>query len=299
MRGRRALSVGFIAALVSVLAAHAATAAETEASSTLEVIRAAHHPDIDRVVFEFDGPVPDSDVHYVRRLVGDPSGRRVPVPGQAVLQVTMFDTVAHDEFGPRAAARNTFPLPNVMSVLQGGDFEGVVTYGIGLAKEQPFDVFTLTNPSRLVIDIDAAFSTVPKQVFFIDANKVEEGTPPYVTPVSRPVLPATPATGVMDRLFAGPTPAEAEAGLLPPKYPSLTERSGATDYKNLRIRNGIARVKLTGGCDSGGSTVTVADEIMPTLKQFDTVDFVKIYDPQGETEQPRGRTDSIPFCLEP
>jgi len=165
--------------------------------------------------------------------------------------------------------------------------------------KQPFEVFTLTSPSRLVIDIEAAFQTVPKQVFFIDVNKVEEGTPPYVTPVSRPVLPASPATGVMDRLFAGPTPGEAEAGLLPPKFPSLTERSGATDYRNLRIRNGIARIKLTGGCDSGGSTVTVADEIMPTLKQFDTVDFVKIYDPDGETEQPRGRTDSIPFCLEP
>ena len=45
--------------------------------------------------------------------------------------------------------------------------------------------------------------------------------------------------------------------------------------------------------------MTVADEIMATLRQFDTVDVVKIFDPFGRTERPTGRTDSIPGCLEP
>jgi len=278
-------------------AAHALDGPPTQ--SSLEVIRAAHHPGFDRVVFEFDGPIPPAEVSYVRRLVGDPSGLPVPLPGPATLQVTMRDTVAHDELGDRASRRNPFALPNVMSVLQSGDFEGVVTYGIGLAERQPFTTFTLSDPSRLVVDIEAAFPTVTEQVFFIDVGLVEEGETPYVTPVARPVLPLTPAGGVMDRLFAGPTSEEAEAGLLPPTFPSLTARSGATGYKNLRITNDIARVKLTGGCDSGGSTITVADEIMPSLRQFPNVDFVKIYDPSGETERPHGRSDSIPTCLEP
>ena len=70
-------------------------------------------------------------------------------------------------------------------------------------------------------------------------------------------------------------------------------------FTRLGVRAGVARVQLVGGCSSGGSTVTIAGEIMPSLRQLATVDFVKIYDPQGRTENPTGRVDSIPACLEP
>jgi hypothetical protein len=45
--------------------------------------------------------------------------------------------------------------------------------------------------------------------------------------------------------------------------------------------------------------VTIAGEIMPTLRQFADVDHVKILAPDGTTENPTGHTDSIPECLEP
>jgi hypothetical protein len=61
----------------------------------------------------------------------------------------------------------------------------------------------------------------------------------------------------------------------------------------------VARVWLTGRLSSGGSTFTVASEIMPTLKQFPSVRWVKIYDQNGRTERPFGHSDSIPFSLEP
>jgi hypothetical protein len=38
---------------------------------------------------------------------------------------------------------------------------------------------------------------------------------------------------------------------------------------------------------------------MPTLKQFPSVHWVKIYDQNGQTERPSGHSDSIPFSLEP
>ena len=76
-------------------------------------------------------------------------------------------------------------------------------------------------------------------------------------------------------------------------------RSKAKSYADLTIADGIARVRLTGGCSSGGSTVSIAGSIMPTLRQFDSVDWVKIYDPAGTTEVPTGYVDSIPECLEP
>jgi hypothetical protein len=75
--------------------------------------------------------------------------------------------------------------------------------------------------------------------------------------------------------------------------------SKATGFTDLSISGGIARVRLTGGCAGNGSTFTVADEIMPTLRQFSTVDYVKIYGPAGYTEAPTGNSDSIPPCLEP
>jgi len=48
-----------------------------------------------------------------------------------------------------------------------------------------------------------------------------------------------------------------------------------------------------------GSTVPVTGEIMPTPRQSASVDWVKIFDPTGNTENPTGQPDSIPVCLEP
>ncbi len=74
---------------------------------------------------------------------------------------------------------------------------------------------------------------------------------------------------------------------------------GATGFKILSIRDGVARVQLTGKLSSGGSTFTIASEIMPTLKQFHSVHWVKVYDQSGPTERPFGHCDSIPLSLEP
>ncbi|SHN87750.1 Alcohol dehydrogenase GroES-like domain-containing protein [Geodermatophilus obscurus] len=71
-------------------------------------------------------------------------------------------------------------------------------------------------------------------------------------------LPQTPATGVMDRLFAGPTPAEQARGL-------QFLASGATGFSDLSLSQQIARVRLAGGCSSGGPTVSIAGEIFPLL----------------------------------
>lgn len=270
----------------------AATA--TAGVATLVGVRAAHHPGFDRVVFDFRGGLPAGvDVRSVDRLLGDATGTPVPVAGRATLQVRFEGTDAHDDAGqPTAPSSLAFALPNVTSVVRSGDFEAVTTYGIGLAAGRPFAVSTLRSPDRVVVDVEAAFRTVTRSVWFFDEGRYLRGTPPFTTPVPRPVLPRTPATGVTDRLFAGPTAAELARGLrlLP---------SGATGFRGLRITAGVARVQLVGGCRSGGSTVGIADELRPTLRQFPSVDAVKVLDPDGATENPWGPGDSIPECLEP
>jgi hypothetical protein len=270
-------------------------AVAAQQTSTLVAVRAAHHPDYDRVVFEFTGPVPaQRDVGYVPELIGDPSGLPVPVAGDAILQVRMTPARGHDDngnvtYGP---TRRTYALPNVIQVVNSGDFEGVLTFGIGLAQRTGVTVFTLTNPSRVVVDIATPFRTVPVNVHFLDLYRFEQGVEPYTRAVSRQVIPPATARGALQRLFAGPTQEEIAQRL-------RFVNSDATGFTDLSIVDGVARVRLTGGCSSHGSTFTVAGEIFPTLKQFSSVRWVKIYDPQGRTEQPTGQSDSIPECLEP
>ncbi len=295
MKGSRAMAAVFMAALLAVGAVGLAGPALAHYSTpTLVGIRAAHHPTYDRIVFDFRGGLPASvHVDYVPQLIQDASGAPVPIAGRAILQVSMSRAQAHDDTGRVTGPdRVAFPLPNIITAVKSGDFEAVTTYGIGLAQRQSFHVFTLTGPDRVVIDVGAAFPTVQRQVYFLDAAAFQTGREPFYVPVLRPVLPMTPATGVMDRMFAGPTAAEQSRGL---RFLS----SEATGFRKLRIGHGVARVQLTGGCDSRGSTATIAGEIFPTLRQFSTVDRVKIFDPSGQTETPGGPSDSIPFCLEP
>ena len=264
------------------------------ATPLLKKIRGASHVGYDRVVFEFDGPVPaDFDVSFVPAIIGDPSGLPVPVIGQALLGVTFSLANGHDEDGNVFTdAITTLGLKNVIQVVRSGDFEAVLSFGIGLAKQTQFSVFTLTNPSRVVIDIKATFTTVPTQIFFVDSHAFAIGQGSYVRAVLRQVIPPNVGARSLNWLFAGPTPDERAGGL-------TFVNSDATGFTNLTISNGIARVRLAGGANSHGSTLTNTNEIMPILKQFPTVTWVKIYDQSGHTETPTGQSDSIPAGLEP
>ena len=292
-RSRSFLAVLLCAVLSVPLLAGGWPAAAAPPNPTLVTIRAAHHPGFDRIVFQFRGGLPAGrQVRYVARLVSDAKGDPIPVPGRALLRVRFSPADAHDATGPTAPLARAYALPNIMKVQRAGDFEAVTTYGVGLAKRTSVHTFTLSGPSRFVIDIRAAFSTVRRSVYFLDRDRFVANRPPFFVPRARQVRTFTPATGLMDRLFAGPVPAERADGL-------RLVRSGATGFADLRVSDGIARVRLTGGCDSGGSTVTIAGEIMPMLRQFASVRWVKIYGPGGHTERPHGRVDSIPTCLEP
>lgn len=294
MRTPATLLAAAAAGALLASAAGASAAVHAQTTPRLVAVRAAGHPGFDRVVFEFRGGAPTGRlVRYVATLNQDGSGFRIPVPGRAILQVVIRGAVAHDSRGrPTSPGAITVPLRNVMHIRRAGDFEGDVTYGISLAVRRPITVRTLANPTRMVVDIDNRFPVVARRVYFQNLPNFVRGAQPDVTAVSRRVPAASPATGVMDRLFAGPTATESANGL-------RLVRSRATGFTGLRIAGGVARVRLTGGCASGGSTFTIANLITPSLTQFPTVDAVKILDPQGRTGNPTGPGSSIPGCLEP
>ena len=295
MRARRLLPTVLVAGLsaagLTVAAVPAPAVPAASAEPRLVDVRAHHHGDVDRVVFTFRGGIPtDVRAQYVDRLLADASGRPVRIAGRAVLQVRFEQTAWIG--GIPAPSRRAFALPNVMTVVRSGLFEGVTTYGIGLAKRTRVEVLRQPERNRVVVVVRAAFPTVERKVYFLDEDRFLANTEPFFVSRLRPVRPSAPARGVLDRLFAGPLDREKDHGL-------RLVRSKARDVTGPSISDRIARVRLLGGCSSGGSTVTISGEIMPALRQFAAVDWVKIYDPAGDTADPTGLSDSIPDCLNP
>jgi len=292
--------VALVLAVPLVLALGPASSGAERASSApttpvLVAVRAAHRDGVDRVVFEFRGGLPAKrEVDYVDRLFADGSGRRVRVAGQALLRVRFERAQAHtDDGSPTAAPRRVaYALPNVMTAVRAGDFEAVTTYGLGLARRTPVRVTTLQAPPRVVVEVGAGFTTVQRKVWFLDRDRFVEDQEPFFVAVRRPVVPGAPATGLMDRLFAGPLAGERSRGL-------RLLRSGATGYDDLTVAGGTADLRLTGRCRSGGATVSIAGEVLPTLEQLPTVDRVVLRDAAGSTLDPDGPGDSTPACLEP
>jgi hypothetical protein len=152
MRLVRTLVVTSLAAVVLALAAAPAGA---QSAPTLTDVRAGRHTGFDRIVFEFSGDVPEHRVRYVDQLVQDGSGKPVSVAGAADLEVVFHGANAHEDDGTPTISPRRFStgLPAVKEIAQIGDFEAVVTYGIGVDRKRPLKVSTLSNPSRLVIDV--------------------------------------------------------------------------------------------------------------------------------------------------
>ncbi len=264
----------------------AATGMGRSVAPVLTSVTARHVGNVDRVVFSFSGGLPQSVyVSWEDSLVYDGSGLPVRVSGAKVLTVAMNHAVAHDANGATVRARKAFALPNVITAVGAGDFEGTVVFGLGVQKRTSYTVAKLPSSGRVVVEVRADFPTTTRKVWLTDQDA-------NVVPVRRPVPSDAPAAGALRALFGGPTVSEQRDGV-------RLVRSRAWGFDHLSIVDGIARLRLTRGCSSGGSTTTVASEIMPTLRQFPTVHWVKISGPGGRTEDPTGPSDSIPICLEP
>jgi hypothetical protein len=141
--------------------------------------------------------------------------------------------------------------------------------------------------------VSPTLRTITLTVYFTNVPRYAIGAEPYEDAVTRTV-PATDSVpeDVLTQLFLGPTDDEKAQGL-------DVFLSGATGFSELTIADGVARVHLTGECNSKGATYTIANLIEANLRQFPEIQWVKIYDQNGETETPDGKSGSIPFCLEP
>jgi hypothetical protein len=125
------------------------------AQRELVAFRTATHPGFDRMVFQFRGGTPGFNVRYVARIVQDGSGATVSLLGTRFLAIRFAAARAHPQNGSRLnVPRVRTPLfRSIRQVKLAGDFEGVVSYGAGIAGRRAFRVFRLTSPPRIVVDV--------------------------------------------------------------------------------------------------------------------------------------------------
>jgi hypothetical protein len=268
-------------------------------------VRTGYHVEegYDRVVFDFrdDTSMPGFSVRYVDQIVEDPRGTPLELLPGAKLLVELRWAAAHENGNLTVPAGDLDlrpGLPRIHQVKLAGDFEGHLVFGVSVGTPTdpvPFRAMALSG-NRLVVDLAHAGQSpwYCGEVYFFDQTKMDTGAYPPVTAVERRFTKPAVAGAAMEALFKGPNEAERARGL-------GFAASHATGFADLRISPWkVAHLRLLGPISGDGSAdITIATEIMPTLRQFPTVDWVKIYDEDGKTEQPDGPVDSIPWQLEP
>lgn len=119
-------------------------------------VRVAGHPGFDRVVVEFKGTgTPGWTTEYVKTAVLEGSGDKVTVKGNSILQVvTHFNTWPDDDYYAGPSRIQPKGTATIAEVFVAGSFEGYTQFFVGISgKPLKHRVTTMTNPSRLVIDV--------------------------------------------------------------------------------------------------------------------------------------------------
>jgi hypothetical protein len=129
-------------------------------------VRVGVHDCYERVTFEFkpqpgeaDGPVGWKAAYEPAPITEDGSGRPVRVKGAAFL-VLRFSATGADLSQEAAPPTYTGPTSleaagstRIQQVRRIGDFEGVLTWVIGLDRKRPFHVTTEGGPARVIFDV--------------------------------------------------------------------------------------------------------------------------------------------------
>jgi hypothetical protein len=112
------------------------------------------HATYDRFVVRGRLATPGYDVRYVSKIVADGSGKTITLLGTKRIRVVIRPARGHTTGGSNLLPSTLTPrCSNLRQVKKAGDFEGVVSYGLGLRRKTGFRVFRLTAPTRIVVDV--------------------------------------------------------------------------------------------------------------------------------------------------
>jgi len=111
----------------------------------------------DVVVFQFTGGLPGFTVEYVEPpILSDPAGQTIEVDGNAFLKVRFQPAVGHNlNTGKDTTLTElSWDLAGIVAeVKRIGDFEGVLTWVLGLDEEADFRVITLEDPFAVAVEV--------------------------------------------------------------------------------------------------------------------------------------------------
>ncbi|MGH3519938.1 MAG: AMIN-like domain-containing (lipo)protein [Haloechinothrix sp.] len=154
---RRALTA--LAAILMMLggAVVAATPASSTQTPVMTGIRTGQSSGFDRIVLDMAGHRPGVTYKWGDELRQDGSGHVVWLTGEHFITARVNPAAAHDDSGdPTYRGPKKFRtrnLRNVMAVAVTGDFEAVLSIGLGTRYRSWVRVFTLSSPTRVVIDV--------------------------------------------------------------------------------------------------------------------------------------------------
>jgi hypothetical protein len=121
-------------------------------------VRVGTHSGYDRVVFEYlEAGTPAFRIGRASPpFTKDPSGLPMAVNGSNVLEIVLNGgTKVADDGSPTYTGPTNFEAayPQLVHLVERGDFEGVNTWYLGLDGGECLRAYVLSDPSRIVIDI--------------------------------------------------------------------------------------------------------------------------------------------------
>jgi hypothetical protein len=123
----------------------------------LRAVRTARHDGFDRTVFEFEGAdLPAYHIEYIEKPVRQcASGEAVPIRGGGWLHVRFSGAAAHTELGEATVGfrERQVDLPTVLEVESICDFEGEVSWVLGVRSLNQYRTVEFSGPTRLVVDV--------------------------------------------------------------------------------------------------------------------------------------------------
>jgi hypothetical protein len=175
-------------------------------AATVSAVRIAHHDGYDRLVIGFatSNAMPQYQLtqQATSGFVRDASGQPVTLDGSAGIRAVLRNA----DITPGAPTDLTAALPSIREVAQIGNFERVVSYGVGLATPACFRVLELSGPTRLVIDVQTpadapAATAAPTAAPSTTAS--QPATPSDLASTGHPSPPAQPANSPVLAVILG------------------------------------------------------------------------------------------------
>jgi hypothetical protein len=133
------------------------TSSPAPAVAYIDALRTGTHAGYDRLTIEFKNGVPASvevQPQSGTTFTQSPSGQSVTVQGSSGILVTIRGADLHTDYTGSLDIKTGYTA--LVEIRRVQDFEGVVQLGLGISGPGCYRWFFMSNPDRLVIDIQAS-----------------------------------------------------------------------------------------------------------------------------------------------